>query len=204
MKRCLADLEAGLADTLVIPDLARLSRSIRDFLHIQEKLVSLDVNLVCLNPEIDFGSAFGETFAKLIVILAEFERKLIAERMLANLRARAEQGLFNGGSYPLGLGPNPQDRGRPVVVAEESEIANEVLRAYVEAGLLSKAAKVCQERGYRTKAPINGRKSEHSRGGKLMTTNDVFQLVTNRSVIGEREINKKNKNKDPLDLPDHK
>src|ERR1039458_5965907 len=51
----------------------------------------------------------------LAAILRQFERELTVERTIANMRARAQRGLFTGGRPPLGYDLNPEKRGYLVV-----------------------------------------------------------------------------------------
>lgn len=50
----------------------------------------------------DTSSPVGRAMLKLVLVFAELEREQTADRTKAAMAARAERGLWNGGSPPLG------------------------------------------------------------------------------------------------------
>lgn len=89
----IASLRAG--DTIIVWRLDRLGRSLKDLIHLMEKLEAANVGLRSLQENIDTTSAGGRLIFHLFGALAEFERNLIHERTRAGLtaaRARGRQG----------------------------------------------------------------------------------------------------------------
>ena len=92
---------------LVVYSLSRLARSVRDTLAIAERLEAAGADLVSLSEQLDTTSAAGTMLFRLLAVLAEFERDLVAERTrgaLAHKRSRGER----LGQVPYGkrLGPD--------------------------------------------------------------------------------------------------
>ena len=99
-----ADNRPGLRDALdavclrggvlVVYSLSRLARSTRDTIAIAERLAAAGADLVSLTEKIDTTSASGKMIFRLMAVLAEFERDLVAERTrgaLAHKRSRGER-----------------------------------------------------------------------------------------------------------------
>jgi DNA invertase Pin-like site-specific DNA recombinase len=86
---------------LVVYSLSRLARSTKDAIAIAERLEKAGADLVSLSERIDTSSASGKMVFRMLAVLAEFERDLVAERTteaMAHMRARGER----VGQIPLG------------------------------------------------------------------------------------------------------
>lgn len=97
-------LRAG--DTVVIWRLDRLGRSIKDLIHLVERLAEAGVALRSLQENIDTSTIGGELVFHLFAALAQFERKLIQERTQAGLSAARARGRMGG--RPKRLDPAKQ------------------------------------------------------------------------------------------------
>lgn len=89
----LAILRAG--DTVVVWRLDRVDRSLKDLIHLVERLDAVGVALRSVQENIDTSSVGGRLVFHVFGALAEFERNLIRERTQAGLsaaRARGRQG----------------------------------------------------------------------------------------------------------------
>ena len=80
-KQILRHAKAG--DTIVCARIDRLFRSMLDFCQTLEWMQSHNLNLVVVEPEIDFASACGRLLAHLLAAFAEFESAIKAERVKA-------------------------------------------------------------------------------------------------------------------------
>ena len=89
----LAESTAVRGRALVVYSLSRIARSTKDMLEIADRLERSGADLVSLTERIDTTSAAGRMVFRMLAVLAEFERDLIAERTrsaLALKRARGE------------------------------------------------------------------------------------------------------------------
>ena len=111
LQRLLNDIQRGEITLLMVSDLSRLSRSIRDFCDIWEMMKACGCGFQSLRENMDTTTAAGEMVLFTLANLAQFERAQTAERVLANMQARAARGLYNGGRFPLGYGLLEEKRG---------------------------------------------------------------------------------------------
>jgi len=92
----------GKGDALVAYSISRLSRSIRDLLNLSERLAKQGANLVSLSENIDTTSAAGEMVFGVLAVLAQFERKLLGERLRTAFEYKRGKGEKTGGDVPFG------------------------------------------------------------------------------------------------------
>lgn len=83
-------------DTLVVWKLDRLGRSLSHLISIVSRLKEMDVTLVSLTENIDTRTPSGNLIFHIFGSLAEFERNLIKERVLAGLEAAKKRGVKGG------------------------------------------------------------------------------------------------------------
>jgi len=94
-------------DTVIIWRLDRLGRSLKDLIHLVERLDDAGVALCSLQENIDTSTIGGELVFHLFGALAQFERKLIQERTLAGVSAARARGRMGG--RPKSLDPTKQE-----------------------------------------------------------------------------------------------
>lgn len=89
----LAALEAAAGGAaLVVYSLSRVSRSTRDMLTIAEQLERAGADLVSLTERIDTTGAAGRMVFRMLAVLNEFERDVIAERTRSTLQHKRRTG----------------------------------------------------------------------------------------------------------------
>jgi DNA invertase Pin-like site-specific DNA recombinase len=118
-------LQAALAQAcrlkavIVVYSLSRLARSTKDAIAISERLAKNGADLVSLSERIDTTSASGKMVFRMLAVLAEFERDLVAERTKGALSHLRNQGKRVSGVAPFGfdltadaksLIPNPDEQ----------------------------------------------------------------------------------------------
>ncbi len=87
---------ARAGDTLMVVRLDRLGRSLRELLEAVNRLKGRDISLVSIEEKIDTSSAAGELVFHVFGAIAQFERRLIAERTRDGLRAARAEGRMPG------------------------------------------------------------------------------------------------------------
>jgi site-specific DNA recombinase len=97
------DEVSRLGGVLVVYSLSRLARSTRDTLDIAERLERAGADLVSLSESIDTTSAAGRMVFRMLAVLAEFERDLVAERTRCALSAKRAKGERTSGRIPFGF-----------------------------------------------------------------------------------------------------
>jgi DNA invertase Pin-like site-specific DNA recombinase len=83
-------------DVIVVWKLDRLSRSLKDLLHIMEKIQTADAGFRSLTEHIDTTTPAGRMLMQMVGSFAEFERSMIRERTRAGLATAREQGRIGG------------------------------------------------------------------------------------------------------------
>ncbi len=94
LRRLLDHLREG--DTLVVWKLDRLSRSLKDVLHLVERIADAGAGFRSLTENIDTTTPSGRMMMQMIGSFAEFERAMIRERTSAGLAAARAEGRIGG------------------------------------------------------------------------------------------------------------
>jgi DNA invertase Pin-like site-specific DNA recombinase len=81
---------------VVITKLDRLARSMHQLVNISEELRALGVDLVVLDQAIDTTTPMGRLLFNVLGAIAEFERELIRERVLAGMARAKVKGTRSG------------------------------------------------------------------------------------------------------------
>lgn len=92
----------GEISRIIIYKFDRMSRSLKDFMNMQEIFEQFDVEIVSCNEQFDTGNSMGEGMLNILMVFAEMERKAIQQRITDNYYSRGEQGLYLGGYAPFG------------------------------------------------------------------------------------------------------
>ena len=170
---------------IMVSELSRLSRNMRDFAEMWELMRSNDCGILSLRENFDTTTAAGEMVLYTIANIAQFERRQTAERTKASLRSRAQRGLYNGGPVPYGYGINPDKRGYLFILPEEAKIVQKSFEAFLKEQSLCAAAKWLNQNGYqRSKTRIGG---GYPRLG-IFTFDNLARLLKNKSYIGIRQF----------------
>lgn len=94
LHRMLDQLRAD--DVVVVWKLDRLSRSLKDLLHIMERLEAAGAGFRSLTEAVDTTTPAGRMLMQMVGSFAEFERAMIRERTQAGLTAARAQGRVGG------------------------------------------------------------------------------------------------------------
>ncbi len=196
-QKMLADIAGGRINAVIVTELSRLSRSVKDFCDLYEFFKQHKVAFFSLRESFDTSTPSGELMLMQSIAFAQFERHTIVDRIRKGARARAERGLGNG--Y-VGLGfklvehkPNHRE-----IDENEKPYVEMIFKKMLEHRRVAKVATYLNENGYRTKefTTKDGRKV----GGNRWTATSLHALLTNRAYIGQREFNKRHRSGDPAEL----
>src|SRR4029079_17608855 len=92
--RLLDPLREG--DTVVVWKLDRVSRSLKDVLHIMERIAQAGAGFRSLTEAIDTTTPAGRMMMQMVGSFAEFERAMIRERTSAGVAAARAEGRIGG------------------------------------------------------------------------------------------------------------
>ena len=196
-KRLCKDIEDGKIDMVVVTELSRLSRRVKDFCHVWDFFKEHDIKFISLKENFDTSTPMGELMLIQAISFAQFERETIVDRIKKGARARAQRGLASG-SVALGYDAVPNKPNHREVNKDEAAYVEMIFRKFLELKKMAKLLDYLNENGYRTKEWIakDGRKL----GGSRWTYGSLYALLTNRVYIAQREVNKRNRGKDPSKL----
>jgi DNA invertase Pin-like site-specific DNA recombinase len=90
----LGKLEKG--DRVVITDLSRLSRSLKDLLEIVEVLNKKECTLLSIKENLDLSTSTGKFILNVMGAIYQFERDTLSERTIDSLRAKKQNGVILG------------------------------------------------------------------------------------------------------------
>jgi DNA invertase Pin-like site-specific DNA recombinase len=124
LHRALDHLRTG--DVLVVWKLDRLSRSLKDLLHILEKITEVGGGFRSITEHVDTTTPPGRMMLQMLGAFAEFERSMVRERTRMGLKAARERGRI-GGRKPK-LKPNQR--------AEIIKMVNDGAKSAAEAARL--------------------------------------------------------------------
>ena len=94
LHRALEHLRPG--DVLVVWKLDRLSRSLKDLLHLMETIAAAGAGFRSLTEAIDTTTPAGRMLMQMVGSFAEFERAMIRERTKAGLESARRHGRIGG------------------------------------------------------------------------------------------------------------
>ncbi len=118
-------------DIVVVWKLDRLSRSLKDLLHIMERIEAAGADFRSLTESIDTTVPAGRMMMQMVGAFAEFERAMIRERTSAGLAQARSEGRIGGRRKKL----NPKKR---------QEIAESVLSGRKSAAEMARLYEVSQ------------------------------------------------------------
>lgn len=188
-QRMMDDVKTGRINAILCLALSRISRSTRDLLDLVEFFTQHNVDFISLKEDVDTTTPMGRLLLTFMGGLNQFEREQTGERTRAAFLARAERGLWNGG-HLFGYDVDPNRKGYLIPNENEKAIVRFIFDTYLETGSVYRVKEILNEHGYKTK-------SYTSRRGKIhpacrFSHGRVYQLLTNPSYIGKKEINVSN------------
>jgi site-specific DNA recombinase len=173
LERLLADAKAGKLDVVVFPSIDRAGRSVKDIIEIDAVLRESGVDIVFLREGIDTSTPTGELYRNIMAAVAQFEGRLIYERMSKGKRRKAAEGGYTGGWLPYGY---RLENGRAVVVPKEAKVVEQVFRWRAEGRTLEV---VCEQ--------LNAESVKTQRNGKWCVST-VRGMLANRFYTGRVEF----------------
>jgi DNA invertase Pin-like site-specific DNA recombinase len=99
LQELLKQLRAG--DLVIVWKLDRLSRSLKDLLHIMEAIEQQEAGFQSLTENIDTTTPAGRMMMQMVGTFAEFERSMLKERTQQGLIAARQQGRIGGRRHKL-------------------------------------------------------------------------------------------------------
>ncbi len=189
LQRLLKAIRNKEIDLVLVSELSRISRSMKDFADIWEMMQKCDCGFQSLRENFDTTTAVGEMVLFSVANIAQFERRQISERVSSNLNARAKRGLYNGGSVPFGYELIKDKPGYLAINKEHAEVVKKAFEAFLKQETLASAARWLNENGYRRSKVVQG-------GGRNMrleqfTFDNLHHILRSKVYVGLRKYKEK-------------
>ncbi len=181
LQRLKRDIAAGKIDLVICFKLDRITRSLKDFVDLWALFAEHDVNVSSLREKFDTSMPTGEAMVQLIMVFAQLERKMTAERTFSIMRDRADRGLWNGG-HVLGYRSMKDDPGKLEIDPEGAAIVRRMFDLFEELGSAGAVTRRLNELGIRL--PTYRTRADKLRGGNLFTKQKVIGILRNSIYLG--------------------
>lgn len=172
LRRLLSDIDAGKIDALVVYQLDRISRSVKDFAEIWDRMEQKGVSFVSIKENIDTETPMGRAMIYISMVFAQMERETTAERVADNAKGLAIKGFWTRGKPPVGyrteqVGAAGKKHYR---LALDEEGAAFVRKVYSDFLTLGKAAYALSE--------AYARQGLKGPGGKKLLSDFLYKVLT--------------------------
>jgi DNA invertase Pin-like site-specific DNA recombinase len=178
-QQMMARIRTGEFSHLLVWKIDRISRNLLDFAAMYSELKQLGVVFVSKNEQFDTSSAMGEAMLKIILVFAELERNMTAERVSAVFLSRANDGIWNGGKVPFGYAYDKQAKTFSIL-EDEAKTVRLIYALYESSKSLVTVSKALNERGIKT------------RNGSEWSPTTVHTMLSNPFYSGTYRYNYRN------------
>ncbi|MDE8293062.1 recombinase family protein, partial [Erysipelothrix rhusiopathiae] len=175
MKLLLEDINEGLISKVVIHNLYRLTRSMKDLIYIIELFEEKEVQLYSLKEKIDTKTAIGRFFVSMIILIAQWEREAISERTVRGLDQSAYEGNYAHGRPPYGYDLINK---KLVINKSEAKIVEEAYSLYIYEEYSMNLISIV----FRDKYPCERYKWSQDRIRNLFSNPIYYGLYTNKRL----------------------
>ncbi len=182
LQRLKRDIAAGKIDLVICFKLDRITRSLKDFVDLWSLFAEHEVDVSSLREKFDTSMPTGEAMVQLIMVFAQLERRMTAERTFSIMRDRADRGLWNGG-HVLGYRSVQDDPGKLEIEGVGAAIVRRIFDSFEELGSAGAATRALSDLGIRY--PMFRTRGDKQRGGKLFTKQKVIGILRNSVYVGQ-------------------
>ena len=122
-------------DTLIIHNLDRLTRSVKDLAYLIEILEKNHIELISITENIDTSTPSGRMFIMIIGVISQWEEDSISWRTKRGLEEAARRGFYCKGKVPLGYKRNPDDKHYLIIDDETAGVIKNIFDCIVNKGM---------------------------------------------------------------------
>ena len=116
-------------DVLVVWEFSRISRNAREFISIMEELKTHNIELVCIQQQIDTSTITGKAVANLIAVISELERDTVSMRVKDRMLQLIKSGRYVS-TVPFGYRYN--DNKLLVIKEDEAYIVKDIFSRFLK------------------------------------------------------------------------
>lgn len=201
-KEMIADIEAGIIDTVITKDLSRLGRERLGVGHYTEiYFPEHNVRYIALLDNIDtYFDAGMNDMAPFKGVINDMYVRDISKKIRSSLIERKKAGNFLGVTAPYGYQKDPNNKFHLIINEKEAEVVKRVFRLYLEENGLTRIAQILTKDGI----PVPGESRDIGKTRKTALYSSwkqttIRRILDNRVYLGElvqfkrRKINYKSK-----------
>jgi len=162
-------------DVIVVTELTRFGRSLTECLSIAEYLNGIEKDIVSTREDFDTTTSAGKLMQRMLLVLAEFERDRLSERLREAHGKIARNGTKRGGPLPLGY---VYDSDSNVVIDErEAALVRHIYDLRVDGHGTARIASILNDEGYTTKK------------GKTFSHGTIHAIIRTYPYVCKRQHN---------------
>ena len=129
MNELMAMVRKKNVDTIIIHNLDRLTRQVKDLATLLEEFDKYEVSLISITEKIDTKSPMGRFFIYMIVLIAQWEWETISSRSIRGIEESARQGNYALPGAPIGYIRNPDDNHKLIINEKEAEVIRRIFNS---------------------------------------------------------------------------
>ena len=122
MSELITRVENGNVDILIIHNLDRLTRNLADLQDLLDLFERMGVKLISIKENVETQTIQGKVFISIIVLIAQWEEDIIADRTRRGMQESARQGNYAKPKVPFGYYRNPDDTHKLLIDQEQAEV----------------------------------------------------------------------------------
>ena len=122
MSELIQKVENGEIDVLIIHNLDRLTRNLADLQDLLDLFERTGVKLISIKENVETQTVQGKVFISIIVLIAQWEEDIIADRTRRGMQESARQGNYAKPKVPFGYYRNPDDTHKLLIDREQAEV----------------------------------------------------------------------------------
>lgn len=115
-------VENELVDVLIIHNLDRLTRNLSDLQDLLDLFERKGVKLISIKENVETQTIQGKVFISIIVLIAQWEEDIIADRTRRGMQESARQGNYAKSKVPFGYYRNPDDTHKLLIDNDQAEV----------------------------------------------------------------------------------
>lgn len=135
LNRLICDIRQDKIEALVVYQLDRLSRSVKDFATIYDILEKHSVTFLSLKENLDTSTPIGKAMMYITMVFAQMERETIAERVTDNMQGLAKKGFWAGGRPPIGYRREKtivNGKKHTIIVIDDAEYISKIFTDFMQ------------------------------------------------------------------------
>ncbi len=180
LKALLADVEAGLIDTVVVYKVDRLTRALSDFARMVDRFDAQSVSFVSVTQAFNTTTSMGRLTLNVLLSFAQFEREVTGERIRDKIAASKAKGMWMGGVVPLGY--DVVDRMLVVNEAEAVQV-RKLFQLYLKHRSVDDVVQAAGHAGIRSKRRVDA--DGGTTGGTKLSRGSLYSILANPIHAGE-------------------